>query len=77
MPEPRDLARVTVTRATLEPSSRDPNAAQRRYRAGKTSGKGPVGAIPFEIRNGLPERVNYVYRGLGYDQFDPDGGRRR
>jgi hypothetical protein len=71
MPEPRYSERLHVTRASLEPSSRDKAAAQRRYRAGKRNGHDPVGAIPFEIRNGLPFKP-YVYRGLGYDQFGDD-----
>jgi hypothetical protein len=78
MPEPRYTVSVAPgIRVTLEPSSRDPAAMRRRYRHGTapegvTRGGQRAGALPVEIRNGLPPFKPYVYRGLGYDQYGDD-----
>ena len=74
MPEPRTLSgreRRTLAAITYEPSAGDPAAYSRRYRAGNRRGRG-AGAIPVEIRNGLPFKP-YVYRGAGWDIYTGDG----
>jgi hypothetical protein len=71
MPEPRYAERMTTDlRVTLEPGRRDLAAAKRRNRAGKLAGHGQA-SMPVEIRNGLPFKP-YIYRGLGYDQYERD-----
>lgn len=80
MPEPRYTINTRVpVRISLEPSSRDQTAMRRRYRHGtvpqgvvRGGGRFTAGALPVEIRNGLPEFKPYVYQGLGYDQYGDD-----
>ena len=59
--KPCDACRLASRRYTAEQHGSDPWAFQRHGRAEPDR---------REIRNGLPEFVPYVYRGLGYDIYE-------
>ena len=65
--QPRPVSAVSLT---LEPTTRDEAAYQRMRRKGGFapghSGR-QRGTVPTAFRNGLPDRVDYVYNGTGED----------